>query len=484
MRRSLAASSMSSFQDTVGHLRTSFDSGKTRPRKYRLAQLQALMRLMEENNDAVIEALAKDLHRPKFEAVAGEITLLNNEIKFAINNLKTWMKDEPVEKNLATSQDTAFIRKDPYGVVLIIGPWNYPLSLILIPLVGAIAAGNCGILKPSEISTNMEKLVSDLVPRYLDKDCYAVVCGGPKETTQLLENKFDYIFFTGSPNVGKIIMTAAAKQLTPVTLELGGKNPCVIDNGCDPKIAANRVIFHHFFNAGQTCTSPDYVLCTKEMREKLVPAMKETVEKFYGKDPKKSPDFARIINDRHFNRVKALMGSGKVVIGGDCDEKERYIAPTVVVEVKESDPVMQEEIFGPILPIMDVKGVDEAVAFINRHERPLALYAFSPDSKVVDGIIERTSSGGVCGNDGMMHMTLTSLPFGGIGHSGMGKYHGKFTFDTFSHERAVLLRSFATEELNSILYPPYTEEHLSILVSSLESSAAQPATCPESRAKP
>ncbi|KAJ1168746.1 hypothetical protein NDU88_000660 [Pleurodeles waltl] len=431
--------------------------------EYRMSQLQALLKLLEENNAAINEALVQDLHKPAFEAEVSETCLINNEIIVALNNLNTWMTDEYVTKNWATMLYTAYIRKDPFGVVLIIGPWNYPLSLLLIPLVGAIAAGNCSIVKPSEISKNTEKLVSDLLPRYLDPECFAVVCGGPQETTQLLENKFDYIFFTGSPNVGKIIMAAAAKHMTPITLELGGKNPCFIDNACDPVTTAKRVLWSHFFNAGQTCVSPDYVLCTKEMEEQLVLAMKETLEEFYGKDPKQSPDFARIINDRHFQRLKALLGSGTVAIGGDYDEKERYIAPTILVDVKETDPVMQEEIFGPILPFLTIEGPDEAIAFINQHERPLATFVFSPDSKVVDDVLQQTSSGVFWSNDGMMQMTLPSLPFGGIGTSGMGMQHGKFSFDTFSHHRAVLLRGLGMEGLNSIRYPPYTERNLRLL---------------------
>ncbi|XP_069089061.1 aldehyde dehydrogenase family 3 member B1-like isoform X2 [Pleurodeles waltl] len=459
---------MSSFQDIVGRLRTSFNSGKTRPLEYRLSQLQALAKLIEENTEAMNQALAQDLRKPAFEAEVSETSMINTEINLTVNNLKTWMKDEYVEKNWATTLDTAYIRKDPFGVALIIAPWNYPIHLLLIPLVGAIAAGNCGILKPSEISTNTEKLMADLLPRYLDQDCFAVVCGGPQETTELLENKFDYIFFTGSPRVGKIIMTAAAKQLTPVTLELGGKNPCFISDGCDPKITANRVLWSRFFNAGQTCTAPDYVLCTKQMRDLLLPAMRETLVEFYGKDPQQSPDLARIINDKHFQRLKALLESGTVAIGGGYDEKERYIAPTIMIDVKESDPVMQEEIFGPILPILTIENVDEAIAFINRHERPLALYPFSPDNKVVDAVLARTSSGGFCGNDGMMQMTLPSLPFGGIGNSGMGMYHGKFSYDTFSHHRAVLLRGTGMEKLNSLRYPPYSERNLSLLKSAIE----------------
>ncbi|XP_069485028.1 aldehyde dehydrogenase family 3 member B1 isoform X2 [Ambystoma mexicanum] len=460
--------SMSSYADIVGRLRASFDAGKTRSLEFRLAQIQSLGKLLEENKAAINEALLQDLNKPAFETELSEISLVNTDVNLALNNLKTWMKDEYVEKNWATTFDSAFIRKDPFGVVLIIGAWNYPVNLLLIPLVGAIAAGNCAILKPSELSKSTEKLLSDLLPRYLDQECFAVVCGGPQDTTQLLENKFDYIFFTGSPNVGKIIMTAAAKQLTPVTLELGGKNPCFVDDGCDFKSTANRLAWSRFYNAGQTCVAPDYVLCTQEMREKLVPALKETLEEFYGKDPQQSPDFGRIVNDRHFQRVKALLGSGTVAIGGQSDEKTKYIAPTVLVDVTESDPVMQEEIFGPVLPIFTVKSLDEAIAFINRHERPLAIYAFSPDGKVVDAVLARTSSGGFCGNDGMMHMSVPTLPFGGIGNSGMGVYHGKFSYDTFSHHRGVLLRSTGMEKLNTLRYPPYAQRNIGWLISATE----------------
>ncbi|XP_029431343.1 aldehyde dehydrogenase family 3 member B1 [Rhinatrema bivittatum] len=459
---------MSSYEEIVSRLRTSFQSGKTRTEEYRISQLEAVGCFLEEKRKVLNEALAKDLHKSVFESEVSELSMTRTEINFAINNLKSWMKDEYVDKNLATKLDSAFVRKDPYGVALIIGAWNYPIHLTLIPLVGAISAGNCAILKPSEISTNSEKVLAELLPAYLDKDCFAVVSGGVKETTQLLEMKFDYIFFTGSPNVGKIIMAAASKHLTPVTLELGGKNPCYVDRGVDPQTTANRIVWSRFYNAGQTCVAPDYILCDTETREQLVPAMREALERFYGKDPQQSPDFGRIVSGKHFQRVKALLASGKVVIGGGSDEEDKYIAPTVLVDVKETDPVMQEEIFGPILPILTVENVKEAIGYINRHERPLALYAFSPDNKVVNHVLDCTSSGGFCGNDGMMHMTLISLPFGGIGNSGMGMYHGKYSFDTFSHHRACLLRSTGLESINTIRYPPYTERSLGLLLQAIE----------------
>ncbi|XP_043827192.1 aldehyde dehydrogenase family 3 member B1 isoform X2 [Dromiciops gliroides] len=424
---------MNPFTDTLQSLRDAFSSGRTRPAEFRVAQLEGLSRFLKENRDALLAALAQDLHK-------------------------------------ATQLDTAFIRREPYGVVLIIAPWNYPLNLVLVPLIGAIAAGNCVMLKPSEMSKSVEKVISEVLPSYLDKNCFAVVLGGPQETSALLENKFDYIFFTGNPSVGRLVMAAASQYLTPITLELGGKNPCYVDDNCDPQNVANRVAWFRFFNAGQTCVAPDYVLCSRQTQEKLLPALQRAVTQFYGKDPQSSPDLGRIINDKHFQRLRGLLGSGQVAIGGQSDEQERYIAPTVLVDVKESDPVMQEEIFGPILPILNVQSMDEAIAFIRKREKPLALYTFSNNSEVVRQMLERTSSGGFCGNDGFMHLTLTTLPFGGVGNSGMGMYHGKFSFDTFSHQRSCLLRSSGLEKLNSLRYPPYAQRSLGLLLSTVEIS--------------
>ncbi|XP_051823481.1 aldehyde dehydrogenase family 3 member B1 isoform X1 [Antechinus flavipes] len=459
---------MNPFADTVQSLREAFHSGKSRPAEFRAAQLEGLNRFLKENRDSLLAALAQDLRKPPFESEISEISICQSEINLALNSLHSWMKDEHVSKNLATQLDSAFIRKEPYGVVLIIAPWNYPLNLMLVPLVGAIAAGNCVVLKPSELSSGVEKVIGEVLPRYLDKNCFAVVLGGPQETSALLENRFDYIFFTGNTTVGRIVMAAASQHLTPITLELGGKNPCYVDDNCDLQNVANRVAWFRFFNAGQTCVAPDYVLCSPETREKLLPALQRAVTQFYGKDPQSSPDLARIISPKHFLRLRGLLGSGRVALGGQSDEQERYIAPTVLVDVKETDPVMQEEIFGPILPILTVGGVEEAIAFIRKREKPLALYAFSNDSKVVHQMLDQTSSGGFCGNDGFMHMTLTTLPFGGVGNSGMGRYHGKFSFDTFSHQRGCLLRSAGLEKFNSLRYPPYAQRNLGLLLSLVE----------------
>uniref|UniRef100_A0A8D2LRC5 Aldehyde dehydrogenase 3 family member B2 n=1 Tax=Varanus komodoensis TaxID=61221 RepID=A0A8D2LRC5_VARKO len=345
----------------VDCLRASWLSGKTRPMEYRKEQLEALGRFLEERKEDILKALHEDLCKVRV------IALTKNEINNALNNLQHWMKDESVSKNLATQFDSAFIRKDPYGVVLIIGVYNLPINTILVPLVGAIAAGNRAAKREQPVYMN---------------DTIAVVTGDHEMTSKLLENRLDYIFFTGSTHVGKIIMAAAAEHLTPLTLELGGKSPCYVDKCCDFQNAANRIVWGKFFNAGQNCTAPDYVICTIETQERLMPCLRQAIREFYGTNPQDSPDFARMINDKHFQRVRALLECGRVVMGGETDERDRYIAPTVLADVKEWEPVMQEEIFGPILPIITVQDLDEAIRFINCRERPLAIYAFSRNYKV------------------------------------------------------------------------------------------------------
>ncbi|XP_045414257.1 aldehyde dehydrogenase family 3 member B2-like isoform X1 [Lemur catta] len=447
---------MDHIEDTLQRLREAFNAGRTRPATFRAAQLRALGRFLQDNKQLLQDTLAQDLHKSAFESDISELILCKNEVDLALRNLQAWMQDKPAATNVLTKLDSAFIRKEPFGLVLIIAPWNYPLNLTLVPLVGALAAGNCVVLKPSEISKATEKVLAEVLPQYLDQSGFAVLLGGPQETEQLLEHKFDYILFTGSPRVGRIVMTAAAKHLTPVTLELGGKNPCYVDDNCDPQTVANRVAWFRYFNAGQTCVAPDYILCSPETQERLLPALQTAITRFYGNDPQSSPDLGRIINQKQFQRLRALLGCGRVAIGGQSDESQRYIAPTVLVDVQETEPVMQEEIFGPILPIVSVRSLDEAIDFINRREKPLALYAFSNSSQVVNQMLDRTSSGNFGGNEGFIYMTLTSLPLGGVGNSGMGRYHGKFSFDTFSHHRACLLSHAGLEKLKEIRYPPYT----------------------------
>uniref|UniRef100_A0A8C5GNM3 Aldehyde dehydrogenase n=1 Tax=Gouania willdenowi TaxID=441366 RepID=A0A8C5GNM3_GOUWI len=403
-----------------------------------------------------------DAHQPKFEAVLSEVDILLNDLTFTISNLSSWMQPESASTNLATKLDDCFIRREPLGVVLIIGSWNYPLQLLLLPMVGAIAAGNCVILKPSEVSATTGSLVAELVPKYLSQECYAVIRGGAEETQELLKNRFDHIFFTGSKGVARSILQAASLHFTPVTLELGGKSPCVVYGPVNMTAAARRLVWAKFFNAGQSCVAPDYILCTSSTRDLLLPALKEALWEFYGEDPRTCPDLCRIVSPQHWTRLRALLEKtrGRIVIGGESDQEDKYMAPTVVVDVSEDDALMAEEILGPILPILSVESVEEAIALINRGQKPLALYVFSEESSVVKTVLEKTSSGGFCSNDGIVHMTLPSLPFGGVGASGWGSYHGRWGFETFSHRRACMLRGWALERFNTLRYPPYSDGKL------------------------
>ncbi|XP_046894994.1 aldehyde dehydrogenase family 3 member B1 isoform X2 [Hypomesus transpacificus] len=449
----------------MDRLRATFRSGVTVTEQFRRTQLNNLLSLVTENEQLIVDALHNDLNKPKFEAILSEVHMVLNDIYYALNHLKSWMQHEYVGKNMATRLDDCFIRREPLGVVLIIGAWNYPLQLIILPLIGAIAAGNCVVLKPSEISQATEKLLAELIPKYLSQDCYAVVCGGADETKELLEKKFDHIFYTGSQVVARIILQAASVHLTPVTLELGGKSPCLIHGDLDIPSAARRLAWAKFFNAGQSCVAPDYVLCSTAMRDALLPALRDTLKSFYGEDIRTSPDMGRIVTPRHWTHLMESLGKskGRVVIGGESDEGDRYIAPTVLVDVQESDVLMQEEIFGPILPIITIESLQEGIDFINRREKPLALYVFSDESSVVKNVLENTSSGGFCSNDGIVHMTLPGLPFGGVGASGCGSYHGRWSFETFSHRRGCMMRSWGLEKINGLRYPPYQERSLSWL---------------------
>ncbi|XP_060703709.1 aldehyde dehydrogenase family 3 member A2-like isoform X2 [Hemiscyllium ocellatum] len=356
-----------------------------------------------------------------------------------------------------TLMDTVYIHREPLGVVLIIGAWNYPLALIVQPLIGAIAAGNAAVLKPSEVSENTARLLGELLPQYLDKDLYPVINGGVAETTELLKQQFDHILYTGSTNVGRIVMEAAAKHLTPVTLELGGKSPCYIDADCDLDVACRRIAWGRYTNSGQTCIAPDYILCSNNIQDEVVKKIGSAISEFYGADPKKSPDYARIINKRHFKRLMSLLEGVNVMFGGQSDEEDLYIAPTIATDVDPSSRIMQEEIFGPLLPIVTVNNADEAIHFINKRDKPLALYIFSHNKTLIKRMIAETSSGGVTVNDCLIHYSVDTLPFGGVGKSGTGAYHGKFSFETFSHRRACVLKSLGMERMNSVRYAPATD---------------------------
>jgi len=439
--------------DAVARLRAAFRTGKTRPLEWRREQLAALHRLVREEEGRLIEALQSDMRKPTLEAYASEVGFVAAEIEHVRKNLRRWTKPRKVKTPLHSQPGRSEVVREPLGVVLVIAPWNYPIQLALAPLIGALAAGNCAILKPSEITEHTSRLLAELVPRYLDPECVAVVEGGVPETTELLEQRFDHVFFTGSTNVGRIVMQAAAKHLTPVTLELGGKSPAIVAGDANLEVAARRVAWGKFFNAGQTCVAPDYVLVEDSIEAEFLEHLRGAIAAFYGEDPRASPDYARIVSDRHFERLTGFFGDGEVVTGGESAADERYIAPTVLREVPPAAPVMGEEIFGPVLPVLRVPGVDAAVEFVNDRPKPLALYVFTSTSDVADRVLGRTSSGGACVNDVVAHLTVPDLPFGGVGESGMGAYHGRHSIEAFSHRKSVLSRS--THFDVKLRYPPY-----------------------------
>ncbi|XP_066221062.1 aldehyde dehydrogenase, dimeric NADP-preferring-like [Saccopteryx leptura] len=445
---------MSRISEVMQRARAAFDSGKTRPLQFRLQQLEALRRMIKEREKDIAAALAEDLHRNEWTAYNDEIVYVLDEIDYTIKNLPEWILDEPVEGTARTRQDENYIHSEPLGVVLIIGTWNYPFDLTVQPMVGAIAAGNAVILKPSEVSENMANTLATIIPQYLDKDLYPVITGGVPETTELLKQRFDHIMYTGGTNVAKIIMTAAAKHLTPVTLELGGKSPCYVDKDCDLDTACRRIAWGKYMNSGQTCVAPDYILCDPSIQNQVVEKLIKAVKEFYGEDAQKSRDYGRMINDRHFQRVMGLIEGQKVAYGGTGDAATRYIAPTILTDVDPESPVMQEEIFGPVMPIVCVRSLDEAIRFINHREKPLDLYVFSDNDKVIKKMIAETSSGGATGNDVIIHLSVHTLPFGGVGNSGMGSYHGKQSFITFSHRRSCLVRSLQRDDPFKGRYPP------------------------------
>lgn len=456
---------VSEFSSIVARARNAFRSGITKSIDFRVQQLNNLYRMCTENEDMLVSAVVEDLKKPEQESVLYEVDFVLNDIRCMKENIRKWTKPVPAEKNMITMLDETFTIYEPFGVALVIGAWNYPVQLSLSPMVGAITAGNCVILKPSELAAKTASVLEKLIPKYLDKECYHVVNTGPKGTGDLLKERFDYIFYTGSTAVGQIVYEAANKHLTPVTLELGGKSPVFLDESANMEIACRRMLWGKLINAGQTCVAPDYLLCTKEVQEKFIPIMKKTLKQYYGENPQKSPDLGRIINERHFNRLRSLMEAGEIIIGGETDDKTRYIAPTVIGNVKVTDPIMQEEIFGPLFPIITVDGVDEAIEVINNKEKPLTLNVYSKNNDVIKKFLRNTSSGSVCVNDSIVNLSIDTLPFGGVGNSGMGSYHGKASFDTFSHKKAVLVRNYSLlgEKLGESRYPPYSDGNLKYL---------------------
>jgi aldehyde dehydrogenase (NAD+) len=440
-----------------------FLSGKTLEIEYRLEQLKTLEKSLTAAQDEIIKALKEDMRKPEFEAYGSDILPVFHEIRHATSNLAVWSKPQRIEdlSDPFDPQVEAYIYPEPYGTVLIMAPWNYPVQLLLNPLVGAIAAGNCTTLKPSEFAPATAGVMAKLIEENFERAYIDVVRGGAETGATLLQEPFDYIFFTGSARVARLVMKAAAENLVPLTLELGGKSPCIVDKEANLEKAAERIVWGKFFNAGQTCIAPDYLLVQTDIWETLLNIMISNLRAFFGDDPQKSKDYARIINESHFNRLVGLLNSGKTVAGGTYDKEDLYIAPTMLDNVNWDDPVMIDEIFGPILPVIEYEDLDDTLKIINRRPKPLALYIFSENRAVQDKVIASTSYGGGCINDVLQYETFPFIPFGGIGQSGMGSYHGKTSFDTFSHKKSILKRGSSFN--SSYRNPPYNDIQISFV---------------------
>ncbi|MFN5767462.1 MAG: aldehyde dehydrogenase [Pseudanabaena sp.] len=438
----------------IAKQRDFFATGKTKDYNFRVSQMQKLAKIIAKNENLIFEAIHQDLRKPATEAFTSEIFCVLSEIEYVLKHLKTWMKPQKVGTPLTFFPSSSFIYPEPLGVVLIIAPWNYPFALMIQPLIGAIAAGNCALLKPSEQTPHTSKAIAQIINNNFDASFIAAIEGGIDINQALLAEKFDHIFFTGGTAIGKIVMESAAKHLTPVTLELGGKSPCIVDDDSNLEITAKRIIWGKFFNAGQTCVAPDYLLVQKNIKSALIEKLLKSVKTFYGEDPQQSPDLARIVNYRQFDRLVSLLDEGKILVGGQNDRSDRFIAPTLIDDVSPNSKIMSEEIFGPILPILEYDQLSEAIAFVKTHPKPLALYFFSNNKQNQERILQEISYGGGCFNDSIVHYVNLELPFGGVGDSGIGSYHGKSSFDTFSHRKSVLKNSFRFDI--KLRYPPYT----------------------------
>ena len=446
--------------ERLATLRATFRSGRTKDAAWRRRQLEALQRMMAEEEAALTGALHRDLNKPLQEAWITETSFVQSEAAYAADRLPAWMAPRRVRTPLVAQPGSSRVVPEPLGVVLIMGAWNYPIQGLLAPLVGALAAGNCAVIKPSDVSVATSHEIARLVPRYLDPQAVTVVEGGVEETTALLTHRFDHICYTGSGQVGRIVMAAAAKHLTPVTLELGGKSPCIVTHEADLASAARRIAWGKWVNAGQTCIAPDYVLVARGLREALVERLAFELRRMYGEDPKLSPDYGRIVNERHARRVAGYLAQGRIAIGGQVDLAERYVAPTVLLDVPPDAAVLSEEIFGPVLPLLEVDGLDAAIEYVSDRDKPLALYVFGSTAQA-DRVVAATSAGMVCINDTLMFTAVPELPFGGVGASGTGAYTGSHGFRTFSHDKAVLHRGRMLDL--DARYPPYSAAKLKLL---------------------
>ena len=425
-------------QAIVEKQRAYFLSGVTLPIEFRKKALADLKKAIQVNEEKIAAAIKKDLGKSREEAYMCEIGLTISEISYMQKHTKQFAREKRVVTTLAQFASRSFVKPMPYGVTLIMSPWNYPFLLTMEPLVDAIAAGNTVVVKPSAYSPATSAVMKEVLEGVFSPEYVAVVTGGRAENTCLLQQKFDYIFFTGSQSVGKEVMTQAAKHLTPVTLELGGKSPCIVDSSADIKLAARRIVFGKYLNCGQTCVAPDYILCEKSVQEKLISALKAEIVRQFGDTPLSNEAYGKMVNEKHFERVCGLIAEAKVVHGGKTDREALKIEPTVMRDVSFSDAVMQEEIFGPVLPIVTVDSMDDVISIVNERQHPLALYVFAEEKKIVRKVISRCTFGGGCVNDTIIHLATSNMGFGGVGESGMGAYHGKIGFDTFSHKKSIV----------------------------------------------
>ena len=444
------------FQDILTQQRELFNSQKTKSLNYRKIYLEKLKEVLIKNEDLLYEAIYEDFGKSKFDTFTTEISFVLKDIDYFLKNLKSLSKPKRMRTNLANQLGSSKIHSDPLGCTLVIGAWNYPYQLSLSPMVAALAAGNTCILKPSEMAENSMKAMAKIINENFPKEYLFVAEGGVEEITEILKLKFDKIFFTGSPKVGQIIYEAAAKHMTPVVLELGGKSPAIVTSSANFEVAAKRIVWGKFLNAGQTCVAPDYILVDEKVKDSFLDSLKSYIQKFNYQPG--SEQYTRIINDRNFERLVKLIDQDKIFYGGKTDASIKYIEPTILQNVTWDDAVMQEEIFGPILPVLTFKNFNEALLQIAEHEKPLSAYLFTDDSEEKENFVSKISFGGGCINDVVMHLSNDNIPFGGVGNSGIGNYHGKFGFEAFSHQKAILDR--ATWGEPDLKYPPYTDKKL------------------------
>ncbi|HKL78809.1 MAG TPA: aldehyde dehydrogenase [Mobilitalea sp.] len=451
---------MEELKESITNLRNYFNTGETREVSFRIKQLKKLEQTIKIHEADILEALKKDLNKSEFEGYMTELGMVYEELRFMRKKLANWAKPHRVRTPITQFIASSKIYSEPYGVVLILSPWNYPFMLTIDPLIGAIAAGNCAIIKPSNYSPNVSSIVDTIIKEAFSLSYVTVIQGGREANQNLLKEKFDYIFFTGSPLVGKAVMEAASKYLTPISLELGGKSPCIVDQTANLDRAAKRIVWGKFLNSGQTCVAPDYLLVHSKVKEQLVSLMKKYILQFYGQDPETNCDFPKIINEKHFKRLLGLMEGCNIISGGRANEQTNQIEPTILDKVTWDSAIMAEEIFGPLLPIIEFDKLSEAVEKINQRPKPLALYFFTQNKENEKYILRNTSYGGGCINDTIVHLSSNSLPFGGVGESGMGAYHGKASFDTFTHYKSVMKKSNLIDV--PLRYPPY-KDHIKIL---------------------